>query len=409
MNSQISFNELRNLFPQIRHLDKSNESYLDSASTTLKLQHVIDFLEKFYSTCVSNVHRGDHYLSLEVTKRYEESRESIAQFLNAKDSSEIVFTKGTTEGINFLAKVLGESLNEGDEILVSEMEHHSNFLPWQKLAKQKNLKLKVIPVTSDGVLDIVAFEKLLSSNTKVFSITHISNAIGTINPIKKLIKQAKEKGALVVVDAAQSVSFVSLDVQDLNCDFLVFSGHKIFAPSGIGVLYGKKEVLSQLSPYHTGGGMISDVSLDDAQWANSPQKFEAGTPFIEGVLVLAEVLSFIKNQIGFDRIMEFEKKKVSEAEEELSTISDLRILGSQKSRSNILSFVIEGFHCSDISFIMNKEKVAVRSGHHCCIPLMKKLDLSTGAVRASFSVYNREEDVQKLKQSVLKALSVLKG
>ena len=401
--------ELRKLFPQIRHFDRQGESYLDSASTTLKLQCVLDFLQDFYSKDVSNVHRGDHHLSLEVTQRYEEARETVARFLNARNSEEIIFTRGTTEGINFLALTLGECLREGDEICLTEMEHHSNLIPWQQLAKQRNLKIRFIPVTPEGQLDLSKLDEYLNDRTKIFSLIHISNALGTINPIKSLIEKAQAKGILTIVDAAQSVSVTELDVQKLGCDFLVFSGHKIFSPSGIGVLYGKKEKLLPLSPYHTGGGMITRVSLDSSEWADCPQKFEAGTPFIEGAIALAKTLSFIKESVDLNEIRAHEKNLLQVAEEELANIPGLRILGPTGKKANILSFVIDGLHSNDMSFIMTKEKVAVRAGHHCCMPLMEKLNLSSGTVRASFSVYNRSEDVQALKRSVQKAVSLLRS
>ena len=404
-----SAEKLRTLFPQIHHFDKLGESYLDSASTTLKLQCVLDFLQDFYSKDVSNVHRGDHHLSLEVTRKYEEARNTVAEFLNARSSEEIVFTRGTTEGINFLSLTLGDYLKEGDEICLTEMEHHSNLIPWQRLAEQKNLKIRFIPVTPEGRLDLSQLEKYLNKKTKILSVIHISNALGTINPIESLIKKAKSKGILTIVDAAQSVSVTAIDVQKLDCDFLVFSGHKIFSPSGIGVLYGKKEKLLPLPPYHTGGGMITRVSLDSSEWADCPQKFEAGTPFIEGAIALSKTLAFIKNSVDLNEIRSHEKTLLQEAEKELADIPGLRILGPSGEKANILSFVIEGLHSNDMSFIMTKEKVAVRAGHHCCMPLMEKLNLSSGTVRASFSVYNRSQDVQALKRSVLKAVNILRA
>ena len=409
MATKLSIKKLREQFPQIQHLDREGETYLDSAATSLKLQSVLDFLQDFYSTSVSNVHRGSHHLSLEATRLYEEARETVAGFLNAKSMEEIVFTRGTTEGINFLAHTLAESLKEGDEILLTEMEHHSNFIPWQQLARQKRLKIKLIPVTPEGLLDLSRLDDLLTDRVKIFSFVHISNALGVINPVDQLIKKAKAKGVITIVDSAQAVGFTKIDVQKLDCDFLVFSGHKLFAPSGIGALYGKREKLLSLPPHHTGGGMITRVSLETADWVDGPQKFEAGTPFIEGAMALAKVISFMKDFVDFDEVMKHERDLVRQAERELLNISGLRVLGPPASqRANILSFVIEGFHSGDMSFIMAKEKVAVRAGHHCCMPLMEKLNLSSGTVRASFSLYSREEDVRALKRSVLKALSILK-
>jgi len=399
--------ELRNKFPQIQYLDQIKECYLDSASTTLKFDFVIDLLTQMYKREISNVHRGDHQLSLKASQKYEQAREETAHFLNAQSPEEIIFTNGTTDGINFLAHSLGELLQEGDEILLSEMEHHSNFLPWKLLAKRKNLKLKLIPITNEGEMNFAEFERAFSSKTKIFSTLHISNVTGVINPIEKMIKKAQTKGAYTIVDAAQSVAVLPIDVQKMNCDFLVFSGHKIFAPTGIGVLFAKKSALSQLPLYQTGGGTILDVSLDSIKWASIPHKFEAGTPFIEGAIVLGKVLSFVKEYMKDIDILNYEKALVNHAILELSKIPNLKIIGPATNRSNLLSFIIEGVHTSDISFILTKEKVAIRAGHHCCKILMDKLKLSSGTIRASFSLYSREEDVAALKNGLLKSLKIL--
>ena len=409
MTSFFSMKQLRGFFPQIAYLSREQEAYLDSASTSLKLQCGLDTMNRFYEREVSNVHRGDHHLSLKAVEKYERARESVAGFLGASSYEEIIFTRGTTEGINMLAYSFESLLKEGDEIIVSEMEHHSNLIPWQILAKRKNLKLKFIPVTEKGELDIQAFKKFLNKKTKILSLIHISNALGTINPIKNLIQEAKSVGTLTVVDGAQSTSFMDINVKNLNCDFFVFSGHKVFAPSGIGVLYGKKDILDKLSPYQTGGGMISDVHKQSADWASGPQKFEAGTPFIEGALALESCLNFLKDHLDFKQLMKFERSLVSQAEEALSEIPGFKRIGRAKETANILSFIVEGLHSSDLSFIMTKEKVALRAGHHCCIPLMKKLKLSSGTMRASFSIYNSEEDVVMLKQALLKAVSLLRA
>lgn len=404
----IPVKDLRKRFPQTIFMDSKGESYLDSASTTLKMDLVFDVLKEFYEKGVSNVHRGEHHLSLKATERYEQARSVVADFLKADDPSEIVFTRNSTEGLNFLAETLSERLSPGDEILVSEMEHHSNFLPWQALAQKLNVKLRVAPVTEDGALNIEAFKDLLSSKTKILSLTHVSNVTGFINPLEEIIPLARKTPAIVIIDAAQSVSFLPIDVKKMDCDFLVFSGHKIFSPSGIGVLYGKKSYLEKLSPYQRGGGTIFKVSLDQTDWAEIPYKFEAGTPFIEGAFALASVLSFLKREVDFEQIFQWEKKLVLQAEDLLSEISGLRIIGPKNNRSNILSFIVEGISSSDLSFILTKQKLALRAGHHCCMPLMEKLGLKSGTVRASFSVYNRTEDIQALKKGVVKALSLLK-
>ena len=401
--------DLRKRFPQVAFMDSQGEIYLDSASTSLKLDLVWKFLKKFYETEVSNVHRGEHHLSLKVTEKYEQARSTVAQFLGASDSSEIVFTRSTTEALNFLAGTLKESLRSGEEILVTEMEHHSNFLPWQSLAQKLNLKFKVAPVHKNGVLDIVGFKKLLSQKTKIVAFSHVSNVTGQINPVEELISLARKTPALVIVDAAQSVSLLPINVQKMDCDFLAFSGHKIFSPSGIGVLYGKKSLLEKLSPYQKGGGMIFKVSKEKTEWSEAPYRFEAGTPFIEGALALAEVLSFLKKEVDFSSILKWEWELLLQAEDSLSSIPGLRVIGSKENGSNILSFIVDGLNSSDIAFILAKQKLALRAGHHCCMPLMQSLNLDSGTVRASFSVYNRKEDVEALKKGVLKALSLLQN
>jgi len=388
-------------------MDSQRESYLDSASTSLKLDLVLEALKKCYKTGVSNVHRGEHHLSLKATEQYEQARFVAADFLGAEDPSEIVFTRSATDGLNFLAETLGEHLNPEDEILVSEMEHHSNFLPWQHLVQKLNINLQVAPVTLDGALNLEAFKKLLNSKTKIVSLTYVSNVTGVINPLEKIIPLVRKTKALIIIDAAQAISFLPVNVKTIDCDFLVFSGHKIFSPSGIGVLYGKKSCLEKLSPYQRGGGTIFKVSLKQTDWAEAPYKFEAGTPFIEGAFALADVLSFFKKEVDFKAIFQWERNLVSQAEDSLSEISGLRFIGPKNNRSNILSFIVDGLNSADVSFILTKQKLALRAGHHCCMPLMDKLGLKFGTVRASFSVYNQEKDVEALKKGVVKALSIL--
>ena len=389
-------------------MESRGEAYLDSASTTLKIDLVWPALKEFYKTGVSNVHRGEHHLSLKATEKYEKARAIVADFLGARDPSEIVFTRSSTEGLNFLAETLIGLLSPGDEILVSAMEHHSNFLPWQNLAQKLNLKLRVAPVTEDGTLNEEAFKKCLSPKTKILSLTHVSNVTGLINPLEKIIPLARKTPAIVIIDAAQSAGFLPLNVQKMDCDFLVFSGHKLFSPSGIGALYGKKALFEKLPPYQRGGGTIFKVSIKQTDWATAPQRFEAGTPFIEGALALAEVLSFLKKEVDFKEVLKWEKNLVRQAEDSLSRLSGLRFLGPKSHRSNILSFTAEGINSSDISFILTKQKLALRAGHHCCMPLMDSLGLKSGAVRASFSVYNQEKDALALTKAVTKALNILR-
>lgn len=404
-----SIKDLRKRFPQIAYMDQQGESYLDSASTTLKMDLVLDVLKKFYETEVSNVHRGEHHLSLKATNKYEQARTTTANFLGSEDSSEIVFTRNTTEGLNFLSDTLSQELSAEDEILVTEMEHHSNFLPWQNIAQKLNLKLKIAPVDKDGALDLGTFQKLLNPKTKIVSLTHVSNVTGVINPLEQIIPWIRQTSAIIIVDAAQSVSFLPLNVQKLDCDFLVFSGHKVFAPSGIGVLYGKKAWLNKLPPYQKGGGTIFKVKVDHTDWAEAPYKFEAGTPFIEGALALAKVLSFLKKEVDFTQVFQWEKNLVAQAQDLLSDIPNLKIIGPKNNRSNILSFVVEGVNSSDLAFILAQQKLALRAGHHCCMPLIDKLQLDSGTVRASFSIYNQEKDVVALKKGLVKALGILKS
>ena len=395
-------------FPQALYLREQNQSYLDSSATTLKLKCAIDTVQKFYEQEVSNVHRGDHYLSDAVTRRYEKAREKVQDWIGAKSAEEIIFTKSTTESLNLLAFALENLFQEGDEILLTEMEHHSNLLPWQALSQRKNLKLKFLPVDKQGHLQIKEWENHVNKNTKLLSFTHYSNALGLRNPVKKLIHLAKEKGILTVLDSAQAMTVEPLQVQKLDCDFLAFSGHKLFAPTGVGVLYAQKKHLSKMHPWQLGGGMVTEVSPQHYEPASAPQCFEAGTPPIEAVLSLGAVLDFLKENPFFPDIPEHTKNLLSCAEEELKQkIPGIQIIGEGTSKAPILSFVLKGVHSRDLSQLISQAGVAVRSGHHCCIPLMKKLNLPSGTVRASFSAYNDEEDVQNLISAVRKAKSLL--
>ena len=402
------FLTLRKKFPQIVFMDEQGESYLDSASTSLKMDIAIDAIKTFYETGVSNVHRGEHDLSLKATHSYEKAREKVADFINAQ-AQEIIFTRNTTEGLNFLASSLGPLLKEGDEILLTQMEHHSNFLPWKILAEKQNLKLRIAKVDSEGALDRESFKELLNSKTKIVTLTHISNVTGVLNPLDKILPLVRKTPAVLILDSAQAISCIPIDVKKLDCDFLVFSGHKIFSPAGVGVLYAKSSLLDQLSLYQTGGGTITKVEEKQTDWASPPACFEAGTPFIEGAIALGEVLSFFKQELDFKEILKWEKNLVSQAESLLAEIPGLKVIGPKNNRSNILSFVIEGMHCSDLAHILTKEKLALRSGHHCCMPLMSALKLKSGTVRASFSIYNREEDIYQLKKALQTAQKILQA
>ncbi len=399
----MKIKEIEKYFPQVQN--NPHSIYLDSAATTLKLQTAIDRIQKFYTHEVSNVHRGAYPLSTHITNQYEESRQTVAGFLSAEHPEEIVFTKSTTEGINLLAYSLQPQLKEGDEILLTQMEHHSNFLPWQVLAQKHGFKIKYLPVTSEGELDLSRLDQFLTPKVRIFSFVHQSNALGTVNPVEKLIQKARKVGVITIIDSAQSCSNQNIDVKKLDCDFLVFSAHKLFSTFGVGVVYGKKSLWEQLEPYQTGGGMV----LDSVKrvWAKPPHCFEAGTPSIAGVLALSTVIKFLKEHISFEEIARHEKHLLTLAEDVLEKIPRLKVIGTSSTRVNILSFILEGLHSDDVALMMGQQKVAVRSGHHCCQPLMDQYNLKSGTVRASFSVYNKEEDILALKKALLKAIDIL--
>lgn len=391
-------------FPQLQvKVHNQPLLYLDSAATTLKPTPVIQALEQYYRQEVANVHRGAHWLSDQGTFKYEEARTKVQKFINAKSPNEIIFTKGTTEGLNLLARsYAGHFLQKGDEILLTEMEHHSNIVPWQLVAEEKGLKIQVVPINERGELIWGEFTKSLNKKTKLVSFVSCSNALGTLNPVAEMIAEVKRVcEAVTVVDAAQSVSARPTDVQSWDCDFMVFSGHKIFGPTGIGVLYGREDLLNKMPPYQGGGSMISQVSFTKTSYLPAPQRFEAGTPHIAGAIGLAAALDYVQ-QLGFGVIQQHEEALLTEAEIKLSQIPGLKWIGQPQQRLNILSFLIEGIHPSDIGQVLDQMGVAVRTGHHCCQPIMDYFKIP-GTVRASFSVYNSVEDVDRLYQALLKA------
>ena len=398
-------NVIQKHFPQIQYLKTHNQAYLDNAATTLKPQCVIDTINQFYKERVSNVHRGDHYLSNNLTLSYEKTRSQVQKYIGAEKSDEIIFTKSTTEGINLLSHALEDLFQPGDEILLTEMEHHSNILPWQVLAKRKNLIIKYLPVDKKGELILSEWDNLVNEKTKLFAFTYYSNALGTRNPVEKLISLAEKRNILTIIDAAQAMTTESVNVQNIGCDFLAFSGHKIFAPTGIGVLYVKNIHFKKLKPWQVGGGMVTDVSVSTYEPADPPQCFEAGTPPIEGVLGLGAALKFLEE--NKENIAENKAPLLKYAEAELKKISDIEIIGTSSTRVNILSFVLKPSHCRDVGQLISQTGVAVRSGHHCCLPLMKKLNLDSGTVRASFSIYNDEQDVHLLVSAIKKTKEIL--
>ncbi|RLD68035.1 MAG: cysteine desulfurase CsdA [Bacteroidetes bacterium] len=369
--------------------------YLDNGATTQKPQVVIDRVRRYYENENSNVHRGVHYLSQEATSRHEEARVIIQEFINASQSKEIIFTKGTTESINMVSAGFAKKfLNEGDEIIVSEMEHHANIVPWQIACEEKGAMLKVIPIFDDGSLDMEAYKDLLSDKTKMVAIAHISNVMGIINPIKELINLAHKRNIPVLVDGAQGVTHTKVDVQDLDCDFYVFSSHKLFAPMGIGVLYGKESWLEKLPPYQFGGEMIKQVSFEKTTYNELPFKFEAGTPNVAGALGLATAIEYI-NEIGMDEIEAYENDLLTYATEKLSEIDGLKIIGTHAQKVSVISFVFDDIHHYDAGTILDQLGIAVRTGNHCAQPLMKRFGVS-GSIRAAFAFYNTREEIDIL-------------
>lgn len=378
--------------------------YLDNAATSQKPSTVIEAVENFYKKGNSNIHRGVFRLSEQATARYEATRKEFAQFISAEKESEVVFVKGVTEAINLIAYGFSQSiLKEGDEILISEMEHHANIVPWQIACEQTGAVLKVIPVLDDGSLDISAFEALLSEKTKLLSIVHISNALGTINPIKSMIDKAHAFGVPVLVDGAQSAPHMKVDVKDLDCDFYVFSGHKLFAPTGVGVLYGKEKWLEQLPPYQSGGDMIEKVDFGGTTFKGLPGKFEAGTPNIAGVIGLSEAIQYLQ-KLDREGAMAHEDALLIQATEGLAQIDGLRLIGTAKEKASIVSFVFDDIHAHDVGTFLDAGGIAIRTGHHCTMPLLKRFNVPATA-RASFAFYNNANDVDCLVESLKKMKS----
>jgi len=376
-------------------------------ATTQKPKQVIDAISNYYQTQNANVHRGVHQLSQEVTVAYENARITIQKHLNAALSQEIIFTSGTTESINLVAHSFGKKyIKAGDEIIISEMEHHSNILPWQILCEEKGAVLKVIPINEKGELLIDEYKKLLCDKTKMVAVTHISNTLGTINPVKEIIALAHEKNIPVLIDGAQALPHIKVDLQDLGADFYCFGGHKIFAPTGVGILYGKEKWLNEMPPYKVGGGTIKTVSFGKTEYADLPLKFEAGTPNIEGGIGLAAAIDYV-NEIGLEKIGAYEHELLAYATTQLSTIEGLRIIGTAKEKASVISFIIEGIHPLDIGTILDKQGIAVRTGHHCTQPLMEYFGVP-GTLRASFVFYNTKAEIDVLVNGIQKAIKMLK-
>jgi len=399
---------IRAQFPILRReVNKKLLVYLDNAATVQKPISVIESITHYYSNTNANVHRGVHTLSQEASAAYELARKKVQQFLNANEDQEIIFTKGTTDGINLVASSYGEKfLSDGDEIIVSMMEHHSNIIPWQILAEKKNLKLRVAPIFENGELDTQALYALFNNKTKLIAITHVSNTLGTINPVKEIIKKAHAQNIVVMVDGAQAVPHKQVDVQDLDADFYVFGGHKIYAPTGIGVLYAKKKHIDTMPPYQGGGGIIKTVSFEKTVYVDGALKFEAGTPNIEGAIALGVALDFVTN-IGIENIFKHEVDLLDYATSKIKHIEGLRIIGTSNHKAGVLSFSVDKMHPFDIGTLLDKMGIAVRTGHHCTQPLMQFYGIQ-GTVRASFAIYNTFEEVDYFVESLSKCLTMLR-
>lgn len=406
--AEFNVNKIREDFPILTRKNFNNKPliYFDNAATTQKPKQVIDTLVNYYQTINSNVHRGVHYLSEEATTKFEEAREKVRQFINANSSEEIIFVRGTTEAINLVANSYCKTkLNQEAEIIISSLEHHSNIVPWQMLCECTGAKLKVIPIDSNGDIIFEEFEKLLSYKTHLVAINHISNAIGTINPIEEVIKTAHSRGIPVLIDGAQSIQHKKIDVKQLDCDFFAFSGHKIYGPTGIGVLYGKKELLEAMPPYQGGGEMIQSVSFEKTSYNVLPYKFEAGTPNIAGAIGLAAALEYV-NSLGLDNIEKYEKELFEFATKQISNIEGIKIIGTAKKKANIISFLLDNLHPYDVGAILDNEGIAVRTGMHCAEPLMKIFSIN-GTVRVSLAFYNTKDEILKLVEAINKAKKLL--
>ena len=373
--------------------------YLDNAATTQKPQSVLDEVDSLYKEANANVHRALYSLGSEATERFENSRKKVAKYIGANSEKEIVFTSGTTESINLLARSIGNTLKPGDEILISEMEHHSNIVPWQMTAQRTGATLKYLSIKETGELDISNPGKYFTSNTKIISLTHMSNVLGTINPIKKLSAKAHQVGAIMIVDGAQGASHLPVDVKELGCDFYAFSGHKMLAPTGIGVLWGKTEHLGEMDPFMGGGEMINTVTMESSTWNDIPYKFEAGTPNFAQAVGLGAAIDYLQN-IGMDNIAAHEQMLIEYALGKLNQIDGLRIHGSAKDRGGVISFNIDGIHPHDLAQFLNEDNIAIRVGHHCAQPLLKTLG-ETATARMSFYIYNDESDVDKFCESLV--------
>lgn len=407
IESKINISSIRDMFPVLdQKVNGKKLIYFDNAATTQKPESVINALSEYYKKYNANIHRGLHALAEKATAAYEDTRKTVQQFIHAPEVEEVIFTSGTTESINLVANAYGRKfLNAGDEVIISELEHHSNIVPWQMICEERGAVLKVIPIDSLGDLDLDAYKILISSKTKIVAVNHISNALGTINPVKEIVEIAHDSGVLVLLDGAQATAHVDIDVQELDCDFYAFSAHKLYGPTGVGVLYGKRNLLESMDPYKGGGEMIKEVSFEKTTFADIPYKFEAGTPNIADVIAFNEALKFVQHLGDKQDILSYEQSLLDAATEMMKEIPGMTIIGEAKNKIGVISFNIEGLHHFDIGMMLDAKGIAVRTGHHCTQPLMHKFGID-GTVRISFSIYNTLEEVsifaESLKQIVEK-------
>ena len=395
----MNIEEIRQEFPILeREVDGKPLVYFDNAATSQTPQCVVNAITEMYNCHKANVHRGVHTLSQEATDRVEATREKVRAFINASSIQEVIFTRGTTEGINLVASSMGEMMCNGDEIIVTEMEHHSNIVPWQLLGQRKRIRLRVVPVKDDGSLDVEAYEDLFSDSTRFVAISHMSNVLGTVNPVKQMIEIAHAHDVPVLVDGAQAAPHMPIDVQDLDCDFYALSAHKMYGPTGVGVLYGKKKWLERMMPYQGGGEMISTVSFKNTTWADLPFKFEAGTPDFVGIAALGTAIDYIQS-LGMDSIAAREQELLEYATTLLQEIDGMRIYGTAPHKGAVISFLVNDINSYDMGLLLDKLGFAVRTGHHCAQPLMERFGV-TGMVRASFSFYNTRDEIDRFVQAV---------
>jgi cysteine desulfurase/selenocysteine lyase len=408
LSKGIDVEQIRKEFPILhQQVNGKDLVYFDNAATNQKPKKVIDALVEYYTGFNANIHRGIHTLAEKATKAYEQTRETAKDFINARSSEEIIFTRGVTEGINLVASSYGRAfIKEGDEIIITTLEHHSNIVPWQFVCEEKKAKLKVIPVNINGELDIEVYKTFLSPKTKVVAVNHASNSLGTINPVKEIIRLAHEVGAVVLIDGAQAGAHLNIDVQDLDCDFYCLSSHKMYGPTGTGILYGKKEILEKMPPYQGGGEMIKDVTFEKTTYNDLPYKFEAGTPNIGDVVAFRHAMEFIL-ELGRENISTHEHALLEYGTERLSKLKGVRLVGTAKNKVGVLAFIVEGIHHFDIGQMLDARGIAVRTGHHCTQPLMECYGIE-GTVRASFSVYNTKKEVDQLVEGLERIIGFMK-